>query len=420
MNDERKIPAEQIVDRAASALRETPVPAGPPAETMQAVLAAGEAAGKPLKLKTFRERIFAMNRFAKIAAAVLICAAVAGLAIWLGTPESVAWADVQEKIRKAHTLTCTISMRQEGAPAVEGKMFIKEPGLIRQELTEPEPAILIFDLKKGKLLTLAPKEKKAILIDITGLPGQIRKGHEGKDFLAKLKALVEGAESELGEREIAGKKAKGYKIKHKGEGLTLWVNAKTGDILEMELKPFQGKMVMVLSDFVLDKPLDEKLFSLEKPKGYDWISEPLKLYEGAAEDVAGALRTWAKMRGGSFPDAVTPQEMVKDITKAGPPPSDEVALKMGILAGRTFLLLANKDRKCCYAGKGVKSGDAETAIFWFLPKDGKTYKVIYGDLSIKEVAEEDLPEAPKEEKPDEAEADKAASKEAESEEEPSE
>ena len=116
MNDERKVPAEQIVDRAASALRETPVPTGPPVESIQAVLAAGEAGGKPLKLKTFRERIFAMNRFTKIAAGVVICLGIAGMAIWLGTPESAAWADVQETIRKAQTLTCTITVRQEGAP----------------------------------------------------------------------------------------------------------------------------------------------------------------------------------------------------------------------------------------------------------------------------------------------------------------
>jgi hypothetical protein len=32
-----------------------------------------------------------------------------------------------------------------------------------------------------------------------------------------------------------------------------------------------------------------------------------------------------------------------------------------------------------------------TAIFWYKPKGSQTYKVIYGDLSIKEVAEGDLP-----------------------------
>ena len=44
-----------------------------------------------------------------------------------------------------------------------------------------------------------------------------------------------------------------------------------------------------------------------------------------------------------------------------------------------------------YAGSGVKLGDASKAIFWYLPKDSKTYRVIYGDLHVKDVAPENLP-----------------------------
>jgi hypothetical protein len=44
-----------------------------------------------------------------------------------------------------------------------------------------------------------------------------------------------------------------------------------------------------------------------------------------------------------------------------------------------------------YAGNGVKFGDAETAIFWYQPEGSETYRVIYGDLSVKDVAAENLP-----------------------------
>ena len=44
-----------------------------------------------------------------------------------------------------------------------------------------------------------------------------------------------------------------------------------------------------------------------------------------------------------------------------------------------------------YAGTGVKLGDAETAILWYRPQGSHTYHVIYGDLSIADVAPEDLP-----------------------------
>jgi hypothetical protein len=48
-----------------------------------------------------------------------------------------------------------------------------------------------------------------------------------------------------------------------------------------------------------------------------------------------------------------------------------------------------KDRH--YAGSGVKLGEADKAIFWYLPDGAGTYRVIYGDLSVKDVAEADLP-----------------------------
>ena len=37
-----------------------------------------------------------------------------------------------------------------------------------------------------------------------------------------------------------------------------------------------------------------------------------------------------------------------------------------------------------YGGKGVKLGAADKPIFWYRPKDAKQYRVIYGDLSVRE------------------------------------
>ena len=45
-----------------------------------------------------------------------------------------------------------------------------------------------------------------------------------------------------------------------------------------------------------------------------------------------------------------------------------------------------------YAGKDAKFGDPETAIFWYRPEGSETYRVIYGDLSVKDVAPGNLPE----------------------------
>ncbi len=39
----------------------------------------------------------------------------------------------------------------------------------------------------------------------------------------------------------------------------------------------------------------------------------------------------------------------------------------------------------------MKLGDTGAVIAWYRPKDAKTYRVIYGDLSVKDVAPENLP-----------------------------
>jgi hypothetical protein len=45
-----------------------------------------------------------------------------------------------------------------------------------------------------------------------------------------------------------------------------------------------------------------------------------------------------------------------------------------------------------YAGENVKYGDVQTPIFRYRPEGSQTYRVIYGDLSVKDVAPEDLPD----------------------------
>ena len=47
-----------------------------------------------------------------------------------------------------------------------------------------------------------------------------------------------------------------------------------------------------------------------------------------------------------------------------------------------------------YAGKGVKLGNKDAIVCWYKLKGAKnpnTYRVVYGDLSVKDVAAEDLP-----------------------------
>jgi hypothetical protein len=57
-----------------------------------------------------------------------------------------------------------------------------------------------------------------------------------------------------------------------------------------------------------------------------------------------------------------------------------------------FIRFFKGEGKWRYAGKGVRLGDANKAIFWYKPKDSQTYRVIYGDLHAETVTKEKLAE----------------------------
>ena len=44
-----------------------------------------------------------------------------------------------------------------------------------------------------------------------------------------------------------------------------------------------------------------------------------------------------------------------------------------------------------YLGNGVNLGAADRIVCWYKPKNAEKYRVIYGDLAIKDVSSQDLP-----------------------------
>lgn len=393
MNDEHDIGKEEVVDQAVQSLREAPVPEGPPPEAVAAVLAAGTSGSEPPRQR-IRERIFKMNRFARIAAAVVIVGGLAGVLVWLTAGKggsSVAWADVQQRIRDARTMTFTVTMRQKDMPEMVMKMMLKEPGLMRQEFTKPAKVVNIMDISQGKMLCLIPQEKKVLRVDLGELPDAIRKKHEEQNYLAEMKKLIEESESELGEKDLDGRQVKGYRLSKLGiVDMTIWVDAKTGKPVQIEMALFGGATA-VMTELEFDAELTDDLFSLEVPEGYTLLETSIKLKVAGPEDVVELLRVWASARDGQFPQTFSPLGWTKDAATVMKGLSEKEALKVAQTLGRVALLM-QVHPKAHYAGKGVRLGDKETAIFWFKPRDSKTYKVIYGDLRIEDVAEEDLPE----------------------------
>jgi hypothetical protein len=59
--------------------------------------------------------------------------------------------------------------------------------------------------------------------------------------------------------------------------------------------------------------------------------------------------------------------------------------------GFTFVQQLPSESEWHYAGKDVRLGDADKAIFWYRPKASPACRVVYADLTVKEVEPDNLP-----------------------------
>ena len=159
-------------------------------------------------------------------------------------------------------------------------------------------------------------------------------------------------------------------------------------------------MHLICKDVRFDVDLDETLFSMEVPAGYtEQQTQQLDLFGSTEEDFIEGLRVWTEYIGdGEFPEDVSLEHFVKQTPMLQKKfekldLSDEEELEVGMKFQRhiMFIRFFKGEGKWHYAGKGVKLGEADKAIFWYRPKGSPTYRVVYGDLSVKDIEAENLP-----------------------------
>ena len=406
-----------VVDRAAEALRQTPTPAGPPAEIVQAVLAADRSTETKPKTTTKWKRIFTMKRIAKIAACLVLAGGITTAAfLMIDRTTTVAFAEVRRIIQEAQTMTCKMTMT--GIPGM-GKMKMKTmvidvafkaPGRMRQEWKSALPdgkevhVISITDMQQGKALTLQVNERKAILIDFGQLPEELLQ-KQSKNGLAELKKMVEGAEESLGEKEIDGRRAQGFSVSPFGGKMKMeiWVDPETGHPIRLEMKGGDDMPSVVMTDFAINVELDDSLFSVVPPDDYEVTPMDMPIGDVTEEDFLNGLRFMAEYNDNTFPDSpimVSPKIM-KNYAEKNKARMEKLSeeeqmaeiMKVTLTSTRTTIFMATIGRdNSHYQGKGVQLGDAEAVVGWYKPKDSETYRVIYGDLHVQDVPEEDLPE----------------------------
>lgn len=373
--------------------------------TRQSIL---ERANKALETKTKSQsavhqpaiwRIIMNRPLTKLAvAAVVIIVVVIGL--HFGNPfENKAYAQVVEQLHNVRTLVFTLitQTNQGNGQTVKTDIAYKDPGWLRT--TTVDGYIAVVDFTSGKMISIVPGGGYT-LAEIKNLITRDEKGPKGPfDSIEAMKNLPARADENLGTKEIDGIVCDGYGVTQGDLATTVWLETKTGDLVQVEQKYASTPgMNRIIKNIKFDVVLDDSLFSLTLPAGYKSGGIELKSDASALkeETFIDWLRFWSNATvDGTFPPIVAGSEIAKitmDMAQQGkfkgPAWGNAEAQKM--FNGLLFVahLPANSWR---YAGNGVKFGDAEKAIFWYKFNDAATYRVVYGDLSVKDVTEENLP-----------------------------
>ena len=363
------------------------------------------------------------SKLTKLAAAALIAlAAIIGISQFAGG--TITFADVIKPILNARTVVLDY-VRGEGPDAFEWHDIVIGSRIRRTVSNIDKTKILdsrvrsalsnmdttmILDLEDGRMLTLVSLgvTKIASYNDIQGTgQGDFRSVLDFvRNVVSRVKDNPDADIQDLGEKEINGQKAVGFYVKSFHDGLTIWANKKTS--LPIRIEFAEGKTSTVIKNIEFDVPLEESLVSMEVPAGYTMkdIAISIKqttpdhhLSNATEEDLVESLRIWAEIiLDGAFPDAIGTDHFLKQAAPLGSkmaslrlPLSEGEQLFHKFQRGMIFLQKFEFGGKWGYAGKGVKLGDADKIILWYQPQGSNTYRAIYGDLRVAEVAEEDLP-----------------------------
>jgi outer membrane lipoprotein-sorting protein len=348
-------------------------------------------------------RIIMRSRISKITAALVIIVLVVAGVHFLGSTENLAWADVVRPILTAHTVMFNLVMT-EGENAPFYKVMNMGTRRVRMEVLSPdgkiEQVVTIIDYDSSQILELIPDKKVALFIDLKDVPENIPDDNileTMRNGITELQNDPSVSIEPLGEKEINGRTAKGFKATGPDEELTVWADPQTTLPIRMEQKWRQ--MQFVCTDFQFDIEMDESLFSMEIPEGYSAPTKGELSIEGSTDhDLVTTLRIWAEViLDGVFPKDFTGQVYVDDVNKnrkkfAKLQDKEKVELAMKMQPGFIFVLTLKEENDWHYVGENVKLGDAESPVCWYKPTGSQTYRVIYGNLTVKDVAPEDLPE----------------------------
>jgi len=358
-------------------------------------------------------------------AAAIFLLAVIGVALWFhGGGTTPAFADFIAPILHPKTVKYKVTTKWTSLSAemksqlsaetqkyfLEGstsEVMMLDANRSRTVLEGPDEfkSVQIWDGGQGKQLCLIPAKKQAQVFNSANKSKD--KTPNGGDPVAGWRSLLLDARDKpnvkresLGEKDIDGRRVVGFRISSPEAVFSVWGDPKTGLPARIEMTTkIMPNIELTISDFEFNVDMDESLFSVEPPAGYEvgsfFISTPtIDGSKTKEQDLIETFREYSRLSGGPFPallnaEAITGiiyMEFTQDRMQEPGAEQELAQTQAKLQPGLMFSVLLPKEADSHYAGKGVSLGAADTPIFWYRPKDAKQYRVIYADLSVRDAA----------------------------------
>jgi hypothetical protein len=355
-----------------------------------------------------------MNKtMTKVAAAAAIIAIVVVSMHYLGvSPDGagVVWADVLRNMEASQTVTFTLDAEEYdetyGHFLRKGTVKIKGPirrfeGIdgfrSRYGQSREETMISMMDLsRQNRFVMLYPLKKCADTADDHGHnPTLLTYDGLKKDFHNE-------TEENLGEMEINGRKAVGFRIIKDNKEIMVWADPGTALPIQIESKANDGTETLTLTNITFGVELDDQLFDMTVPDDYlamNMSTEEFTIpFELTEKYLVEGLKIAAGHHGGKFPTLFgggrpgqeARDKYMEEESRIVAPVEDDFACMLAT----EYIKRLPEGSEWQYIGEDVQLGDANTPVCWYRTPDSKTCRTIYGDLTVRDVKPEDLPELP--------------------------